>query len=266
MIRRAAAVEVADRAFHALIGERAVGGDQQTVIAARRTVPYADALAHEIRCGIARCTRPLGNGDEGRIQLNRRPFVEDARMMRVHPRLDGRERGIGVLAYRKVPIKDRATCKEMRCSGHMRREVRAQQRPRKGIHKNVEDELSACGAVSETNWRTDNNVCVGAEVCRLIQTEKIRRRRIQTDVVAYRLRLCRERLSVRRAVDRNNCLRTLCDVNAHISRCACAAHDVEREVSTDVLGKPRHASDRVHQPSFVAIYLLIRVCADVVMR
>ena len=91
MIRLMTPIQIADRALDPLVCKGAIGRDDEAVIAARHPVVDADAVAHEARCGIARITRPLGDRDIFFVQLNRSPLTEDARVLRVHPRLDCRE-------------------------------------------------------------------------------------------------------------------------------------------------------------------------------
>ena len=106
MIGIAAAVEIADGALDALVGMEPVGRDNEAVIAARHTVVNPNAVAHEARRRIARVTRALGDGNHVRGELDRRPLAEYARVLRIHPRLDRRERRIGVLEHGEMLIED----------------------------------------------------------------------------------------------------------------------------------------------------------------
>ena len=205
------ALQIAERALDPFIGMEPVGRDDEAVIAACHPVVDADAVAHEARCDIARITRPLGNRDILLIQFDCRPLAEYARMLGIHPRLNRCERGIGVLEHGKMLIKDCSACEKVRRFGHVFGKRCAQHLPWQRIHEDIQHEFSSCRAVCKTDWRADDKVLCRGELRIFVEPKIIWRCRIQPDTVVYRICCCREHLSVCRAEDGNNRLRSCLD-------------------------------------------------------
>ena len=237
MIRLPAAVQITDGALDALIGMEAIGRDDEAVIAARHPVIDTDAVTHEAGRSIARISCALGDRNIVLTQLDRRPLAEDTCMLRIHSRLDRRERGIGVLKYGEMLIEDRATRKETCCVRHMLCKRSAQHLPWQCIHEDIQHELFTCGAVPEADRRPDNKVLCRGESRIFIQSEIIRRCGIQPDIVIHRLCLRREHLPVRCAKDGDDCLCTRLDGDCGLLRRTLCTHDVKGKIPADIVRK-----------------------------
>ena len=99
-------VDIANEALYPFIGVVMVRCDDETVVTARHAVVYAVSAAHEIDRRIAALLHALGERDIVLIQLYGEAIVKDFAMVEIHARLDGRQRRIGILGRRKMPVKD----------------------------------------------------------------------------------------------------------------------------------------------------------------
>ena len=120
--------------------------------------------------------------------------------------------------------------------------------------------------MTDADRRSHDKILRRGEPRRRIEAEIIRRRGIQPNAVVHRLCLRREHLTVCRAEDRHESLCTLFEGNDGIFCRRLRAHDVECEVSADIVCQPRRTADRLHQPAFVPVDLLLRVRPDIVTR
>ena len=134
-------------------------------------------------------------------------------------------------------IEDRAAREEACRIRHMLCKRSAQHLPRERVHEDVQHKLFTCGAVSEADRCSDNEVLCRREYSIFIQSEIIRRCGIQPDIVIHRLCLRREHLSVRCAKDGDNRLRSRLDGDVRFLRRTRRTHNVEGEIPADIVRK-----------------------------
>ena len=247
VIRIAHPLKQADRALHTVIGVQTVGRNDQPVIAARHAVVDADAFSQEIRRRITAFLHPLRERETVGAQLDRDTAIKETAMMRIHARLDGRERRVGVLCHREMIVKDQPFAEKIMRVRHFLFEPFAHDRPRERIHEDVQYEAPARRIVSDPNGRADDIVLVGGDGGAFGEAEEIQRARVQPCRIVDHARFEADLLIVRRADDGQNDLRAL-RVDLRFAARGRGAHDVEREVAARMRRRAGRAPHGIDQP------------------